>query len=289
MASSIYTAIEEKGFDNGIVYIMTPNASIIEAHVYNGIIIFCKSLRLSSEQILSVLKSGEIKELTFQKGDIKPEIAQSQVIAQTITGALAAPAKDPARTPLTKLLSAFKLLSSITNKEKLDRTAVFDLVCKQMSVYYRGFLSDVSTLGLRIDTACRELGISKALITSAPPPTDMYSLPEWVFNNFSALPNGPMKDMLLYYIFFGEMPRSVIRTTIEKNASLGAKQGYVVLSKTVYPAFQTHSTAAVFRGMQSLGDISISWHTDKKNAALFTKTDMDRLGLNNEETISLIF
>jgi len=100
MASSVYSTIEEKGFVNGVAFIMTTNGSVMEAHIYNSIIIYFKSLRLSFEQMCGVLSGGDIKQMTFQKSEIKPETVQPQIIMHTLPGAVSASAFSPAQTSL---------------------------------------------------------------------------------------------------------------------------------------------------------------------------------------------
>ncbi|HUL00479.1 MAG TPA: hypothetical protein VLX29_06435 [Nitrospirota bacterium] len=289
MATSLYSTIEEKGFENGIAFIMTPNTSVIEAHIYGGIIIYFKSLRLSFEQICGVFMSGDIKEITFRRAEVKPEIVQPQVVAQTFPGAISASALDPARTPIPKLLRIVHLLSCLVQPDKDEGMKAFDIMCRQISMLYSGFLPDVATIKERMGRAGDEFGIPTALLSSKSLPTDVYSVPKWVFNNLQALAEGPMKDVTLYFIFFGETSNRVIKTVIGKETSLGAKQGYAILSRAVYPKFQGNQSVTIFRGIEKAGDIKIDWHTDKKSAMLLTKADMEKFGLKNDERVNLLF
>jgi hypothetical protein len=287
MASNVYSTIEEKSFDNGVAFILTPNAGIIEAHIFSSIIIFFKSIRLSFEQICSILSTGDVKDITFRKAEINPEIIQPKVIAQTFPGALSASSMHPARTPLNKSLNILQILPCLAKKENEDGRKAFDLVCKQIATHYRGFLSDVATLGVRVDKLSEEFDISTALLRKKAMPKDTYSIPGWVFDNFASFANGPMKDIILYYVFFGEVFKKMVRTNVEKEASLGAKQGYAVLSKEIYPELQDCKTASVYRGAEKHGDIMINWHGGKKGAFV-TKADMDKLRLKEGDQVNLI-
>jgi hypothetical protein len=289
MASSLYSTIEEKGFENGTVFIMTPNASVIEAHIYAGIIIFFKSLRLSFEQICEVLSSGDVKEITFRKSEVKPEIVQPAVVAQTFLGAVAASAINPTRTPLHKLLRVIYLLSCLVQTDKEEGMKAFDVMYRQISALYRGFLPDVATIAERVSRMGEEFGISTPVSSGKSLPADISAVPKWVFSNFKILAEGTMKDVILYFLFFGETYPKILKTTIGKETSLGAKQGFAILSKAVYPEFQGNSSVTIFRGAEKAGDIKIDWHTDKKSSILLTKADMDKLGLKNDDKVNLLF
>lgn len=288
MSAAIYSTIEEKNFDEGIAFIMTHKNSIIEAHIYSGIIINFKCLRLSLDQICNALSSGEINEITFQRTEVRPETAQARVIAHTFPGAVAASAIAPARTPLSKLLKISRLLSSLTKSDKDEGRKAFDLICRQIILHYPGFLPDASTIKKRIGRVADEFGISTKFLDNMPVPTDIYLIPEWVFSNFEAMGNGLMKDVALYYILFGEYLKKFVRTTAAMETSFGAKQGFAILSKAIYPQLQDNSIAIIFKGAEKVGEMKIDWHTDKKNTMLFTKVDLDKLGLDSGSKINLI-
>jgi hypothetical protein len=289
MASSIYKTIEEKGFDNGVAFITTPNESIIEAHIYSGIIIYIKSLRLSFDQIYGILSSGDIKEISFRKAEVKADIVQPQVITQTFPKAVSAFVTNLGTTPLIKLITVVNLLSVLTRVDEKEGMKAFDIMCRQLSTVYPEFLPEVSTLNKRMGRVADEFGIPAEFFRNKSLPANIYSAPTWVFSNLESLPTGSMKDVILYFIFFGNMFPKAIRTTVGKETSLGAKQGYATLSKAVHAELQNNSSASIFRGTEKLGDIKINWNTDKKSTALFTKADMDKLGLQNDEKVNLIF
>lgn len=288
MSASLYATIEEQGFDDGIIFMMTPNSSVIEAHLYSGIVIYFKSLRLTFDQICRTLASGDLTEITFRKSDIKPDAARGQMLEQTFPAAVAASAIHPARTTPSKLLRIVRLLPSLIKSDKEAGHKACEVMSRQISTLYPGFLPDVGAIKLRVGRLGEEFGISTTFLDNKPLPGDIYSVPEWVFTHFDASMNGLMKEMVLYFIFFGEIFKKAIRTTVEKETSLGAKQGYAILSKTVYPALQDNGTAIMFNGAEKIGEIKIDWHIDKKSSVLFTKADLDKLGLESGSKINLI-
>jgi hypothetical protein len=289
MPANMYSIIEEKGFSNGVAFIVTKNASVIEAHIYSGIIIVLKSTGLSCDQICGILSNGDVKEITFRKDEVKPEIVQPQVVAQTFPGAVAASAISPARTALPKLLRLVRLLSCLTKTDNDDGKKAFDIMCRQISMLYPSFLPDVLTLKGRMDMISSKFGISTTFLNSKPLPANIYSTPGWFFSNFEYLGNGPIKEAILYFIFFGEMFQKVIRAEVGEGSSSGARPGFAILSKAVYPELQDNTSASIFRGAEKIGDIKIKWSTDKKTAVLFTKADLHKFGLENDSTVNLIF
>jgi hypothetical protein len=289
MPTNVYSAIEEKGFDDGTVYIMTQNASVIEAHTYSGIIIFFKSLRLSFDQICEVLSQGDIKEITFQKAEVRPETARAEVLAKTFPGAMAASAINPARATRAKLIRIVRLMSGLIKANKDEETKAFESIRRQIAILYPGFLPDVATIKNRIDGLDEKFGVSTQFLKDKPLPADIYSAPNWIFSNFEALGNSPVKEIVLYYLFFGESSKKIIRTTIEQETSLGAKQGYALLSKAVYPDLKDKGSVSVFKGVEKMGEIKIDWDKHENKTMAMTKADLDHMGLHKGDKINLIF
>jgi hypothetical protein len=288
MAANIYSLIEEKGFDDGMVFIALHDNTIINVTVYSGIIIFFKCPRLSFDQILATLSKGDIKDITFQKSAVNLETTHADVIAQTFPAAVAASALNPARTAFSRLLRIVRIMSGLTRLDNNHGGKAFDIVTRQISALYPGFLPDIATVKKRIDKLAEEFGVSTDFLADKPLPIDIYSTPQWVFTHFDAIGDSLMKEVVLYFIFFGEVIKKVITAVAEKETSLGAKQGYAILSKVLHPELKDCKSATIFNGTEKIGEIKIDWHTDKKNLALFTKADLDKLGLKSGNKINLI-
>jgi hypothetical protein len=290
MPANVYSAIEEKGFDDGTVYIMTQNASVIEAHTYSGIIIFFKSLRLSFDQICEVLSRGDIKEITFQKTEVRPEIARAEVLVKTFPGAMAASAINPARATRAKLIRIVRLMSGLIKANKDEETKAFESIRRQIAILYPGFLPDVSTIQKRIDGLGEEFGITTPFLDGKPLPDEIYSVPEFIFRNFEPIGNSSvMKELVLYYLFFGEAARKVVRTTVEQETSLGAKEGHAKLSQMIYAEWKNSSLVSIFKGFDKIGNIIIDWDKHENKTIAMTKADIDHLGLRKGDKINLIF
>jgi hypothetical protein len=288
MADNVYSLIEEKGFGDGMVFIALQDDTIINATLYSGIIISFKCPRLSFEQILTALAKGAIKNITFQKAEINLDTMQADVIAESFPAAVAASALNPKRTVLSRLLRTVRIMSGLAKLDQDHGSKSFDIVSRQISALYPGFLPDSATIKKRIDRLDEAFGISTGFLADRPLPGDMYSVPQWVFTQFDAISNSLMKDVVLYFIFFGEIFKRVITTVAEKETSLGAKQGFATLSKVVYPELKDSSSALIFNGAERVGEIKINWNADKKGAVLFTKADLDKVGLKSGNKINLI-
>ena len=289
MAANVYSIIEEKGFDNGIAFIATQDDSIIEARLYGGIVISFKCLRLSPEQILGVLASGTIKDITLQKSDIQPRDAQPEVVAQTFPAAVAASALTPARTAHSRMLRIVQMMSALTGMDKDQGAKAFDIVSRQIAALYPGFKLDPETIGKRIEEVGEKFGIATGFLAGKPMPGDIYSAPQWVFSQFEAVVAGAMKEVILFFIFFGAVSGKVLSTTVEKETSLGAKKGFAILSSAVYPELKGSSSAFVYKGAEKIGELKIDWQTNKKTAVALTKADLDRFGLENGTKVNLVF
>jgi len=289
MPASIYSIIEEKGFGNGVAFIVSQSACIVEAHIYSGIIIYLKSAHLQLDQVREAFSHGDIREITFRKDDVKPEIVQPEVIEWTFPGAVAASAINPARTPLPKLLRLVRLLACLAKTDKEHGKKAFDMMSRQISLLYPGFLPDLLTLKGRMDLISSKFGISTSFLNSKPLPANIYSSPAWFFSNFEYLGNGPIKEAILYFIFFGEMFQKVIRAEVREEINPGAQQGYAILSRLIYPELQDSTSVSIFRGAEKIGDIKIMWNSDKRSAVMFTKADLHKFGLESDSTINLIF
>jgi len=286
--TNLYSTILEKGFEDGVVFIMTRSASVIEAHLYGGVIILLKSLRLSFDQICDVLSRGDIREITFQKAEVRPELAQAQAIAYTFPPTVAALASNPARTTHSKLIRMVSLMSGLVKANKDEGTRVFDGMSRQIALLYPGFLPEVSAIQGRIDRLNEEFGISTRFLDGKALPADSYSVPEWVFTHFEAIDNSLMREVVLYFVLFGEMTKKIVRTTVEKESGHGAKLSYARLSKTAHPESQDSGSAVIFRGAENIGTIKIDWHTEKQRTLSLTKTDLEAFGLDGGDTINLI-
>lgn len=286
---NMYAAIEEKGYNEGTAYVMTENGGIIEVHIYGGIVFFAKSLKLGPEQVLLALAGGNVSEFTFRKAAVKPETAQPSLLAHTFPAAVAASALNPEKMSLSRLFKVIQLICGLMRSGKEDGVNIGGVMLRQLGTFYRGFVPDVATLQKRIGRQTEEFGVPVSFLEGKPMPGDVYAAADWIIKNFETVKDSPMKEVALYFVLFGEVHGKAVKTTIEKETSLGGKQGVGVLSKVAYADLKDMQTAQIYKGIEKVGDIKIEWHSSsKKETLLLTKADMDKMGLENGKKVALI-
>jgi hypothetical protein len=119
-------------------------------------------------------------------------------------------------------------------------------------------------------------------------PSNNHDIPGWVFNSV-AIPDSLFKDILLYFIFFGEMFQPIFRTIVKKEAGFGAKVGFARISKAVYNAASNGNAAIIFKGAAEMGALNLNWHSENKTGVMITQSDLDGLSVKDGDTVSLVF
>jgi len=280
---NIYSTLQAKGIDDGAAFILTLEGAAVEVHVYCGIVISAKSMRLSGDEIRTVLSRGEVKEISVQPRDVDPANAQAAVVAAAFPAAAAAAFDKKKLTP-TRLVRLTRILPGLIRSDADQGAGAFDLVRQHIMALYPGFLPDAATIGTRLEKLGEEFGIVTP--TDQPLPGDLHAVPQWVFGRLDSV-DAALRDWALYYVLFGELPDKMLTTTAERVTSLGAKPGRAILSKSAYPGLESSTSAAVFKNGKKIGDIGIDWHTDQKKTMAFTKADFDRLGLSADDKLTV--
>ncbi len=288
MSADIYSVIEKKGFQDGIVFIVTKDNCSIEVHIYCGVIIRAKSPRLSFDQICEALSHGDLKEISFQESAESPDAAQAPLLEYTFPAA-AASTINPAGTSHATLIKIVRLMSSLVKSDKDQGTRAFDVMRREITKLHPGFLIDVATIKKRMSELDEKFGLESKTFEYKAVPDNLQEIPGWVFRYLDSIRDSRIKDSVLYFLFFGQMSDRMIRTKIDQATSLGAKQGHAILSKTVYPVLKDSGSASLFSGADKIGDMKIDWNIEKKSTIAITKTDLDHLGLKNGDSINLFF
>jgi len=282
---NIYSTLQAKGIDDGAAFILTLEGAAVEVHVYSGIVISAKSMRLSGDEIRTVLSRGEVKEISVQPRDVDPGNAQAAVVAAAFPAAATA-ALDMQKLTPARLVRLARILPGLIRSDAEQGAGAFDLVRRHIMALYPGFLPDAATIGTRLEKLGQEFGI----VTPAdqPLPGDLYAVPQWVFGRLDSIDDATLRDLALYFVLFGELPGRMITTTAERVTSLGAKPGWAILSKSAYPGLESSSSSSVFKNCRKIGDIGIDWHRDQKKTMSFTKADFDRMGLSADDKLTVI-
>lgn len=287
MSDTIYSVIEKKGFQDGIIFIVTQDNCSIEVHVYSGVIIRAKAPRLSLEQICDTLTQGQLKEISFRESAESPTLAQAPLLACTFPAAAAAAINPAAASPST-LLKIVRLMSVLAKSDKDHGTRAFEVMRQEIAKRHAGFLSDVVTIRKRMFELDHRFGLVSLALEHKAMPDDLTAMPEWLFERTDSIKDSTMKEGVLFFLFFGRTSDRVLRVKIEQATSLGAKHGRGILSKTVYPGLTDSGSASMFRGADKIGDLKIDWDKNEKETIVMTKADLDHLGLHKDDKINII-
>ncbi len=282
---NIYQVFKNKNLESGTAQIVTASRQYIEAEVYAGVIVNIKSHSLSYEKIIECLLSGAGNQISVTPGEVQPEAVQPGTVEKLFhltTGY----SLDPDDTSPPRLLQMLRLMETLARSE--NGFAAFDIMTGEIVSRYNRFSLEGPVIKKRIDHFSNEFLIAIPSLNSRPMPADSRCIPGWVFESV-AIPDSLFKDILLYFIFFGEMFRPVFRTIVKKEAGFGAKVGFARISKAVYNAASNVSAAIIFKGATEVGSMNINWHAENKTGVMITQADLDRLGVKDGDTVSLVF
>ena len=282
---NIYQIFKNKNFENGTAQIITPGRQFIEAGVYAGVIVNIRSQTLSCEQIFDCLISGAGNQVSVSDGEVRPEDVQPGTVENLFhSSAPFSLNADDVRPQ--RLLQMIRLMELLTRSD--NGFAAFDIMAGEILKRYKRFAMEGPVIKKRIDDFSNEFLIALPSLNSRPMPSDSHAIPGWIFNSV-VVPDSLFKDILLYFIFFGEMFRPVFRTIVKKESGFGAKVGFARISKTVYNAASNGSAAIIFKGAAEMGALNINWHSENRTGVMIAPADLEKLGIKDGDTVSLVF
>jgi hypothetical protein len=282
----LYSLVTGKGIENGVAYIITAGSDLIEAQIFGGFIVHVKSRTLSISQTIEQLLSGEAQKMDLSACEISPANIQPEAIKGLFRAS--APFVLPAGSiPPQRLFRVLKLLQALMKADSKDVEA-FDIIVKEMSNKYHNFTIDRSSVRKRMEDFSNEFLVAIPSIEGKPMPSDDRLVPAWVEESV-LIPEGPFRDILLYYIYSGEVFLPVIRTTVKKEAGIGARVGCARMSKTVYGAAAGYNMVTLFKGAFKVGDLNLIWHTENKSGILITQSDLAKMNIKDGDNLSLLF
>ena len=282
----LYSVIKKKNLGEGIAYIITGDKHLVEARIFNEVIVHVKSRTLSNEQIVDALLSGNINEVSESSSKVNLLDIQPGTIARTFH-ACAPFLFNTDDTLAQRLLSVLRLLTYLT-ESSADGPAAFDAITAEIRLAYPKFSLDSATVRKRIDEFTNEFLIAYPFPNNEAIPRDEHLIPGWVFNKIS-MPESLFRDIFIYYIFLGDVFEQVFRTIVKKESGFGAKVGNARMSRVMYSAAAKSGAVSVFKGASQAGELKLICHTEKKTGILITQADLDKLGIKDGDTVSLIF
>jgi hypothetical protein len=282
----LYSLVRNKNIQEGVAYIITGDKHLIEARLYNEILINLRSRTLSYEQMIDCLLSGEIGEIAGSAANVSLEDIQASTIVKTF--AASSPYVFSTDDNLVQRLLSVMLLLEYLVKSGSDGFEAFDVVSEEIRKAYPKFSLASETIKNRIDEFSNEFLIAYPFMNGEPVPSDRHLIPGWVFDRLK-MPKGEFEDIFIYYIFFGDVSEPVFRTIVKKEIGFGAKVGHARMSKVIYSAAAKSNAVTIFKGASRVGELKLLCHAEKKTGILITQTDLEKLGIRDGDTVSLIF
>ena len=282
----LYSVARTKNLHNGVAYIITGDRNIIEARLYNDILINLTSRKLSHEQIMGCLLSGDVSEIGEGSADIKLDDVQAATIAETFPACSSLLFSTDDRL-VQRLFDVMQVLACLSNAGAEGRAA-FGVVYDEITKSFPKFSLSGETIRKRIDEFLNDFLIAYPFGDNEPVPSDSRLLPGWVFDRLK-MPPGMFRNIFVHYIFFGDIFESVVRTIIKKDNSFGAKIGHARMSRIIYSDAAKSGIVIIFKGALEVGRLKLINHTEKKTGIQITQTDLDKLGIRDGDTVSLIF
>ncbi len=282
----LYAVIKKRCLEEGNAYIITGGKHLIEALIYNEVIVNVKSRTLSHEQIIESLIANDIKEVNASPAEVKFDDIQPATIEKTF------PAAAPFilsldDTVAKRILNILRLLGHLA-KSGPEGYAAFDVVTEEILKNYPGFSLESATVKKRIDNFSNEFLIANPFHNGEALPSERRFVPGWIFSRIM-MPDSLFKEIFLYFVFFGDLFQPVFKTIVKKESGFGAKVGVARMSRIIYSAACSANTVSIFKGAAKAGELQINCHSEKKTGILMTQADMDKLNIKDGDTVSLTF
>lgn len=281
----LYSAIKKRNIDEGIAYIVTGSRNHIEARIYSSVIVSLKSRTLSQFQMIEALLAGDLARIDHSVAAVSLEDIQPVTIGK-IFHISAAHIFTSDETAPHRLLRILHLMSHLASAGA-DGLEAFDVVSEEILKRYPKFSLIDAVIKRRIDDFLNEFLIAYPFADDEPIPHEVYGVPAWVFERIK-MSDSMFRDIFIYSIFFGDLFRPVIRAIVKREGGFGAKVGYARLSKVIYSTSLKGTAATIFKGAAEMGELGLNWHAEKKTGVLITQVDMDKLGIRDGDTVSMV-
>ncbi len=282
----LYSIVGKENLQEGVATVITGGKHLIEARLYSGILINLRSGTLSLEQMIGSLLSGDMVEISAAAAKVDIEEVQLLTVAKTFQACSPFVFSTDDHSA-QRLLGLLRILEYLV-KSGAEGIEAFDVVFEEIGKAYPKFSLDGTTVRDRISEFSNDFLIAYPFANGAPVPSERRLIPGWIFDRLK-MSESTFRDIFIYYIFFGEVFMPVIRTIVKKETGLGAKVGHARMSKVIYSAAAKSAGVTIFKGASMAGELKLLCHAEKKTGILITQADLDRLGIRDGDTVSLIF
>ncbi|HTF99938.1 MAG TPA: hypothetical protein VK654_05065 [Nitrospirota bacterium] len=279
--------IEKKNIEDGSCYLTTSQNELIEAGIYGRLPISLKSRTLSAEQTIGSLLRDSIKNINITQGKIDPKNTQAITVEKLFPSAFSFLYKSSPPPPI-RLIKLFIILSCLYAPNIEGGRSAAAIVTQEIQRKYSAFSFDESIYNKRLDGLRQGLRISLTRLSEYGIPKDTSSLNNW-FSRVFANENSQIMACALCLLFIDNSFQQISGAVVKKDSGLGAKQNFVRLSKTAFPEFSQRTSLLLYNDDQECGALNITWHTDNKQDATLTHTDIKRFGLQEGQKVNLLF
>jgi hypothetical protein len=283
---SVYTAFKKKKSEEGLAYIITGSNHLVEAKIFGSVIVHVKSRTLPPDQVIEALLSDDISRFNMSPDKIKLEDVQPGTVKKTFAAAapfvLAADDATPQR-----LFSILRLMGQLVKSEG-EGFEAFDIMAAEMLKRYPNFSLERADVKKRIFDLSNVYLITFPFLNSETIPSSRRYIPEWIFDSI-VINDVTLKNIILYYIFFGELRPPLIKAIAKKESGFAALHGYARISKFIYSSVSDSSTVDIFKGATKIGELTLEWHSDKKSEILIAQADLDKLRIKDGDAVNLVF
>lgn len=283
----IYAALGENNLYNGIVYVTTQDNRLLEVHVFGGIIINIRSTAMPLADAMNTILEGAIKDIRATGTIVRINNIQPFVVKKLLP--LSAPyVFSSQKLKLSAIVQLLKLIGYTAKSDISEIIALTGDIAREISKTNAKFTIDRVTVQNRIRRLRETYGIEMAGLASDFMPAGEKETLAWILDYVNLDESSALLDNIVCFIFFGEFFEQPMTAKLKKDEGFGAKPGFVRLSKTIYQKFLDNTRVEVFYQNKQKASLGISWSTGKKPDILLSKPDMERLGLTEGDTITLI-
>lgn len=284
----IYEELARSNFANGTLYIIGADNHIVELTMYAGFVVNAKCRGRTIEDIMGQLKIGDVKQIRLTVAEVKPEFIKPEILTRFLD-LCAAEALRPSAMKPERMAVIISLIADLDASEiEANVQAAVGLV-SYIERFYPNFSFERTPLQKRIQGLVTEHNVIIPGLHQDLVPMEAKRIPAWLVSVLSTIPSRRLRSFAQYYLLFGEAPQKMLGLTAKKDTSLGAKPGYVKLSKSQYAPYSNSAIVTLFSNLRNAGDFRIIWHSENKRELFITKADYERAGLGQNDTIVVLF
>lgn len=286
--SIIYDELARARFANGMMYLIGEDNHVVELVMHAGLMTNAKCRGRNLDETIEHLKTGNFKQARLTPGETKPGMIHPETLLKLLP--LCAPdALNPSAMEPERMVLIISLIAQFDASENENELQAARRLIAYIEQFYPTFSFDRAAIQKRIAGLRTDHNIAVPNLHEETVPQEAKRIPGWIMGALAKVPSRRLKSFLQYYLLFGESPQKMLGIQAKKDTSLGAKQGYIKLSRVLYPQYSNRTMVTLFGNLSNAGDYNIIWHSESKRELLITKTDFERSGLGQNDMVVILF